>query len=281
MTSTHEYKPLRYFAIIFAATFGLWFGGAWASFNNPSLYMLFMLPGLMAPFLVSMVMVMASGDRSLKREFVNRLYSLNRIDPRNVPAFFLVMPLAVIASIAISLPFGGSTAQFHLAEEFSFSTGMVPVFLLLFLAASFEELGWRGYAFDSLQTRLGTFRATLLFGVLWSLWHLPLLFVKDSYQYVILQESVWYALNFFIGIVPLGVIITWICMKNGKSVAWTILFHFVVNISQEALSMTQSTKCIETVVLAVMAAGIVMLDKETFGLSIGGPARRRLAGAVA
>jgi len=143
------------------------------------------------------------------------------------------------------------------------------------------SLPFGGSAFDSLQSRLETFRATLLFGVLWALWHLPLLSVEDSYQYTIMQESVSYALNFFVGIVPLGVIISWICMKNGKSVAWTILFHFVVNMSQEALAMTQSTKCIETVVLAVVAAGIVMLDKETFGLSIERPAQPRLAGGMA
>jgi membrane protease YdiL (CAAX protease family) len=278
MTTTHEYKPLRYFAITFAVTFGLWAGGAWASFNDPRLYIWLMLPGLMAPFVISTVIVMSSGDRALRREFVDRLYNLKRVDPRNVPAFVLLMPLAVIASIALSLLFGGSPEQFRLAEEFSFSTGVVPVLVILLLAASFEELGWRGYAFDSLQARLGTFRATLLFSVLWAAWHLPLLFVKDSYQYGILQESPWYALNFFVGIVPLGVIITWICMRNGKSVAWTVLFHFIVNMSQEALSMTQGTKCIETIVLAVIAAGIVLLDRQAFAAETELPALPRRYG---
>ena len=31
-----------------------------------------------------------------------------------------------------------------------------------------------------------------------------------------------------------------------------ILFHFVINISQETLAMTQTTKCIETGVLALL-----------------------------
>jgi len=263
MTATFSYRPVRYFAVTFLATYILWFLGAWASFRAPALYMPLMLAGLLAPFLVSSALLFASGDRALTREYLDRLYNPRRFDPRYLPAFLLVMPVAVLASIGLSVMAGGSTHQFALAEGFSFSTGSVPVLLVLFLAATLEELGWRGYAFDSLESKFGFVRASLLFGVLWSLWHLPLVLVKGSYQYVILQENIWYAINFFVGIIPLGVIISWICMKNGRSVFATIVFHFIVNISQEALAMTQTTKCIETVVLTLIAGGILLADRWT------------------
>lgn len=246
----------------FVATFGFWLIGAWASFNAPPYYMPLMLAGLLAPFIVSMTMVARSGDRALKREHIDRLWNPKRMTTRTLPAFLFLMPLAVVVSIAVSVMFGGSPAQFALADGFSFSSGAVPVLMLLFIAATLEELGWRGYAFDSLESRFGFTRASVVFGVLWSLWHLPLLLVKDSYQYVILQESAWYALNFFVGIVPMGIIISWICKKNGSSVLATIIFHFIVNISQEALAMTQTTKCIETVVLAVIALGILRAERQ-------------------
>ena len=141
----------------------------------------------------------------------------------------------------------------------------MPVLVLLLLAASFEELGWRGYAFDSLQSRYSTYlMASLVFSILWSLWHFPLVFVKDSYQYEIINENLWYGVNFFVSIIPMGVIISWVCIKNGKSVIAAILFHFIINISQELLSMSQMTKCIETVVLMVVAIAIVALDQELF-----------------
>jgi hypothetical protein len=273
MTSTYQHKPSRYYAVTFTATYALWAAGAWASFHRPVLYMALMLPGLMAPFLVSLAMVFSSGSRRLKRQFVRRLWDPRLIDARGLPVFFLMMPLAVVASIALSVVLGGSPEQFHLAEGFSFSTGAVPVLLTLLLAATFEELGWRGYAFDSLESRFGFVRASVLFGVLWSLWHLPLVLVKDSYQYEILHQSVWYALNFFVGIVPLGVIISWICKNNGKSVLATILFHFIVNISQETFAVTQATKCIETAALTALAVAIVALDRKTVR------AENRLAGA--
>ncbi len=136
--------------------------------------------------------------------------------------------------------------------------------LLLLLAATFEELGWRGYAFDSLQSRFNYFKASLIFSLLWSAWHFPLLFVKDSYQYEIYQENIWFAVNFFVSIIPMGIIVSWICIKNKKSVLAAILFHFIINMSQEVLAMTQVTKCIETGVLMVVAAIIVWFDHSLF-----------------
>ena len=174
------------------------------------------------------------------------------------------MPAAVLISIVISLPFGGSISQFQLAEGFSFSSGFIPVLLLLFLAATFEELGWRGYAFDSLQSKFSYFKASLIFSVLWSLWHLPLLFVKDSYQYEIFNQNAWFSVNFFISIIPMGIIISWICIKNRKSILVAILFHFIINMSQEMLAITQVTKFIETVVLIIFSTAIICQDRELF-----------------
>lgn len=266
MISHDHYKPLTYYSLTFLSTFALWFAGAYVSFRNDGggLYMLFMLPGLVAPFIISLAMIASSGNRALKGDFLNRLINPRLINPKFIPAFLLIMPLSVLAAVALSLPFGGSISQFRFSEGFSFSAGFVPVLLLLLLAATFEELGWRGYAFDSLRSRYNYFTASLVFSVLWSLWHLPLLFVKNSYQYEVLQENVWFAVNFFVSIVPMGIIISWACIRNGNSVLAAILFHCNINMWQEMLNISQSTKCIETMVLAVVAAFIIAMDQALF-----------------
>ena len=266
MEKKYKYKPLFFFSMTFLVTYSLWFAGAYVSFQDDKsgLYMLLMLPGLMVPFLISLVMILTSKNSDLKKDFVNRLINLRLIQPKMLPVIVLIMPLSVLASILFSLPFGGSISQFQFAEGFSFSSGFVPVLLILLLAAGFEELGWRGYAFDSLQSRYNYFKASIIFGILWSLWHFPLIFVNNSYQYEIFHENIWFGVNFFISIIPMGVIISWICIKNRKSIIAAILFHFIINISQEMLEMTQITKCIETVVLTVVVVAIIAIDKEMF-----------------
>ena len=266
MKKKYKYKPLFFFSMTFLATFALWFAGAYVSFQDDKsgLYMLLMLPGLMAPFLISLVMILTSKNSDLKKDFVNRLINLRLIQLKMLPVIVLIMPLSVLASILLSLPFGGSISQFQFAEGFSFSTGFVPVLLILLLAAGFEELGWRGYAFDSLHSRYNYFKASIIFGILWSLWHFPLIFVNNSYQYEIFHENIWFGVNFFVSIIPMGVIISWICIKNRKSIIAAIVFHFIVNMSQEMLEMTQITKCIQTVVLIVVVVAIIAIDKEMF-----------------
>jgi len=176
----------------------------------------------------------------------------------------LIMPSSVIVSILISTFFGGSLEQFSLAEEFSFSTGFVPVLLLFLLAAVFEELGWRGYAFESLAERYSIFIASILFSILWSAWHLPLVFVNNSYQFELFSINAWYGINFFLSIIPMGIIVSWFCLHNNKSIIAAIIFHFLINISQEALEITQDTKSIQSFVLLIYAVVIIYADRKLF-----------------
>lgn len=266
VTTNFKYRPVLYFAIAFAATFALLFAAAYVSHREDlsGFTMALIVPGMCAPFAISLVMVLSSKNKPLMKDFLNRLWNPRLVNPKMLPVILLLMPFIVLLSILISLPFGGSVDQFQFANGFSFSAGAFPVLLLLFMAATFEELGWRGYAFDSLQSRFSFLTAALVFSVLWSLWHLPMLWVKDSYQYEILHQNFWFAVNFFVSIIPMGVIISWICVKNRKSMPAAILFHFLLNLCQEALNMTQATKCIETLVLFVIAGVIVALDQDLF-----------------
>ena len=262
----HHYKPGLYYGLTFLLTSVFWLAGAYASRTEAfvDLYFALMLPGLLAPFLITLVMTFASGNRALKRDYLRRLFDLRLIRLSTLPSLLLLMPLVVLASALISLLAGGSVSQFQPAEGFSFSYGIVSALTVLLLAATFEELGWRGYAFDSLQSRYNYLTASIIFGALWSAWHLPLILVKGSYQYEILQQSPLYAINFYVGTVFLGIIISWFCAKNSKSVPAAILFHFIINMSQEFLAITQLTKTIETGVLALVTVAIVLTERDLF-----------------
>ncbi|MBD3346435.1 MAG: CPBP family intramembrane metalloprotease [Chitinivibrionales bacterium] len=266
MIDRRTYKPVPYYILTYLITYALWFTGAYMSHREwgDGPHMILMLAGLIVPFVLSLVFIFASGKPVLKRLFFNRLVNIHLIAPETFPFIFLIMPLSVLLSIVLSLPFGGTISQFHFAEGFSFSAGFVPVVLLLFLASTFEELGWRGYAFDSLESKHTFFTASVIFGMVWSFWHFPLLFVKGSYQYEIFHQNPLYALNFFVSIIPLGVIISWVCIKNGKSILAAVLFHFIINMSQEVSAISPATKCIQTGVLTMIAVALIMVDRELF-----------------
>lgn len=100
-----------------------------------------MLPGLLTPFLVSLVFLFASRNKSLTKDFFNRRVNLKLIRPAMLPNILVLMAATVILSVAISVLFGGSPEQFQFADGFSFSTLAVPVLAILLLAATIEELG--------------------------------------------------------------------------------------------------------------------------------------------
>ncbi|MES9835761.1 MAG: CPBP family intramembrane glutamic endopeptidase [Candidatus Thiodiazotropha sp.] len=262
MSNEFNYQGKNYFLTVFGGTFSAWALGGYMSFSPgwADYYMLPMLLGLMMPAIVAILFIWRQPESGMRRDFTRRLVSLRLIRPGVFLLSLALMPLSVVLSILVSLAFGGSIEQFQVSEAFSFTTGFVPVLALLLLAAVFEELGWRGYGFESLEKGRSFLAASLSFGLLWSLWHLPLLWVNHSYQFEIYQQSPWYAVNFYLGTAVLGVIISWVCHINQRSILVAILFHFVVNLSQEMLSMTQQTKSIQTFVLIGFA--LVILSSQ-------------------
>lgn len=99
---------------------------------------------------------------------------------------------------------------------------------MLFLGGPLqEEFGWRGYALDRLQARYSAGKASVILGIVWALWHLPLFFVKGmsiQYQVQNIIPSVVY-------ITFLSILFTWIYNNTGGSVLATLLFHAVLNLS--------------------------------------------------
>jgi len=53
---------------------------------------------------------------------------------------------------------------------------------LMIIGGGLEELGWRGYLQPALETRLYLPLATILTGIIWAVWHLPLWFIAGSSQ---------------------------------------------------------------------------------------------------
>jgi membrane protease YdiL (CAAX protease family) len=86
-----------------------------------------------------------------------------------------------------------------------------------------EEIGWRGYALPLLSARLGLARASLLLGVIWAIWHLPLFFVPGIDNYG--QSFMIFALQ----VTAISVPIAWLYARTGGSLLLVMLMHGASN----------------------------------------------------
>ncbi|HWQ78942.1 MAG TPA: CPBP family intramembrane glutamic endopeptidase [Anaerovoracaceae bacterium] len=264
--SNYKYRPHAFFIYTFVFTWIFWGISIFDSIFYPDHlgFAIFLSLGLFVPSVVAVLMVRRSKSQVLKQDFKEKLIRMKRINFPNIFAGSVAFALVIFLSILISLPFGGLTDQFSFVAGFSFSIAGSPTLILLILTAILEELGWKGYAEDAIADRTNWFNVSLIFGILWSLWHLPLVFIADTYHSMILEMNVWYAVNFYVSIIPASFFFTWIYLKSNRSIIPCIIVHFVFNILQEEVAMTQTTKCIETAVFCVLTAVIVLTNKEMF-----------------
>jgi outer membrane scaffolding protein for murein synthesis (MipA/OmpV family)/membrane protease YdiL (CAAX protease family) len=222
------------------------------------------LLGLITPFFIALYLTFSSRHLELEDDFIDKITNIRRISIKTLPAIILIPIFTVILSILVSLLFGLPVEQFKLSNGFSFHISTIPTLLILLITASLEELGWRGYAIESLMQRYSYFASTFIFSILWSLWHFPLVFIQNTYQHAIFNLNALYAVNFFLSIIPLTFIISWLCHENKHSVIAAILLHFNINICQELFMIENDTKCIQTAILMFIAIGVVIFNKQKF-----------------
>ena len=101
---------------------------------------------------------------------------------------------------------------------------MAPAFFLLFfLPALGEEVGWMGYAVEPLQNRRGALNAALILGVAWALWHV----IPDIQNQKPVSWIIWHRLY----TVALRILIVSVYNNSGKSVLAAILLHTMDNVT--------------------------------------------------
>ncbi|MFL0249284.1 CPBP family intramembrane glutamic endopeptidase [Clostridium neuense] len=88
-----------------------------------------------------------------------------------------------------------------------------------------EEIGWRGFLLPRLQKRLNPFYSSIVLGIIWSCWHLPLFFIAGTCQY-----GIPFFVFIMVGIIN-TIIITWIFNRTNGSLIFPILFHTCINMT--------------------------------------------------
>ena len=258
---TYKYRPVLFFALAYLFTWIFWIPAIFIKGNAGAALMMI---GLIMPAVISTLFIVLSGSDLLKKDLKVKLVGLYKVRWGNVGLAILQFAGIVAASIVLSLCFGQSLDQFSLTEDFSFTgVGIGTAFVTITLAAILEEVGWKGYCEDSIGAYMNWFWESMIFGVIWSLWHLPLIFIEGTYHAGLMVNPL-FVVNFFVSAVPMGFIITWVYLVSDRSILACIIYHFVVNFLQEKIAMTPETKCVETIVVFVVAAFLVITNKDMF-----------------
>lgn len=260
-TNTYKYRPVLFFVLTYFFTWIFWIP---AIFVPESISPVLMLLGLLAPAVVSTVFVILSGSDALKQDLKNKIVGFYKVKWLNVIWAVIVFLIVIVCSILLSLLFGQSLNQFAFVEDFSFTgVGIAGAFITITLASIIEEIGWKGYCEDSIGNYMNWFWESLIFGVLWSFWHFPLIFIHGTYQAGLMVNPL-FVINFFVSSIPMGFVITWVYLVSERSILACIIFHFFVNFLQEKIAMTPETKCVETIVITLVTAIIVLTNKDMF-----------------
>ena len=261
-------RPFLFFFLATAIPWVLWFT-AGAISRQPQVtsagwvaILVLALAGLSAPMAVAAALVRR--DPALLRDVLHRLGNV-----REVPwwAWLLavtLLPGALVLGTAVSIPLGYPAEQFLPREGFSFTSGLAPAWLTLGLAAVLEELGWKTYGTDALASRWTVWRTSLVFGVVWFLWHVPLASIQGMYQAEVVETGLLASLNFGLSIFPFVILMNWLYYRSGRNILVPIVFHLAANFGNELLATHPDTKAIKTAILLVVSGIVVWRERELF-----------------
>lgn len=145
--------------------------------------------------------------------------------------------LFILLGIPTLMLFGISVLPRALASFQGYPPHFLVTYLVSFILIFFaggplgEEPGWRGFALPRMQSRYGALRGTLLLGVLWTLWHLPdfLTSAQKGGPGTGLYPFYTGLPVFFLEVIALAIIFTWVFNNTKGSIFIAILLHASYN----------------------------------------------------
>jgi membrane protease YdiL (CAAX protease family) len=163
-----------------------------------------------------LVLALTTGRSGVKALFRSMLQW--RVGARWWAVALLTPVVLSAAATGLNVALGAPTPT---ADELATWTNVLPTALIILLVpaigGAWEEPGWRGFALPRLLAERSALSASLVLGVLWAFWHLPVYFVDDQH---------WSDLV----LVVLGTIVfTWLFQSAACSLLIAMVFHALNN----------------------------------------------------
>jgi CAAX protease family protein len=168
-----------------------------------------------------------------------------------VLALAMLVPLAV----GVSILMGGDTP---VVDKTIFGVLFLFAFMIFPGSALGEELGWRGFVLPRLQARHSALKASLIIGILWGPWHLPLWLTGTESHPISLYVP------FVVAVIASSVFYTWLYNNTGGSLFIIVLYHAASNLPitvliDDGLGSRGAQPFLIYVGLTVIAAVVVVI----------------------
>lgn len=208
-------QTATFFGLTFAVSWSLFYAGAGIRLRSTAIEDALLLLGTITPALIALLLESRAGRAA---------GLLSRVIETRVPARWYVF--AIVYMLAIKL---AAALVYRLAWDAwpRFGNEVWPIMAVAIVFSTpvqaGEELGWRGYALPRLAERMGYGRGSILLGIVWGVWHVPLFFIPGLDNY---GQSLGV---FVLGTTALSVAMAWLYMHANGSVLLTMLMHSAVN----------------------------------------------------
>jgi len=247
---------IAFFVLTFAVTWTLWAVAPKAGGVAAALF----LTGTFAPSIVALVLGYWRGGRSAVYALTCQVVRF----PHQLQWYVFALGYMVAIKLTTALlirAYSGHWPAFG-AESFVVMVAAIPI-SVWFQAG--EEIGWRAFALPRMAEAMGLRAASLLLGVIWASWHLPLFFVQANDTF---GQS--FPL-FFSGGVALSVTMAWLYWRSSRSLFIVMLLHAAVNNTKDIVpslevgvsspwAMSQSPVALVATALMWIAAAVMLWD---------------------
>jgi membrane protease YdiL (CAAX protease family) len=176
--------------------------------------------GQFGPFASAVLFSALDGRTGGVRGLLGRLV-LWRVSPVWFGFVLLLPPLCLFCAIFVHALVEGNWGE---APSLSDALDVLPHLFVTFLIGGplGEEPGWRGFALPRLRAAWRPIPASVVLGLIWAGWHLPLWWIAD------VPTSFGF---YVVGVIPLTYLFTWASDRTKGSVLVAMLFHASLNTS--------------------------------------------------
>ena len=232
MANQHKNRdPWKFFSLTFAYSWVIWIPsvldgiGIKLPFSVAGYSIVVVIIGAFAPLMAAITLVVREEGWKGVREFFGQALDFHIKPVYLVLALGLPLLIHLIAHY-LALAVGLDVAKTLVPTDTSLAPIVlaIPYFILmLVLGGGQEEFGWRGYAQEPLQEKIGVIPASLVIGLIWGIWHLPLWFMAGD------LHSAYSFLAFVMMTMSISIIYAWLYNSSGKKLIVVIFFHAMSN----------------------------------------------------